>query len=208
MPGGSWCAHHGPGAVVGGHGVRLVQPDGLIESVGAHQAPVDTQDRLDVVGHVVDVRRGDVEVPVVCAHGRVAPQRGEQPREVERPAVDIVPPVRRGGQVDHERGVDALDLHVCHLLQPREVVHGARPRVAAAARIPHVGLVPDDPVAHAAAIAPHESGHERAPQVARVVGGQVKTAGQPVRIHGPRGTAADDADDLAPRGNLTVDHGP
>ena len=80
-------------------------------------------------------------------------------------------------------GIDALDREVRRLQQTRVVLHRAGPGLARVPRLPHVRLVPDNPVADAAPVVLRHALRKRRPRihVGHGAGAVFRADGRPLR---------------------------
>ncbi len=122
---------------------------------------------VDLLGLMVEVQRGHVEVVAVGCSAGVGDERVE---ELAEPV--LVVPVGHGGQVDDGVGVGLFGDDVGDAQQLDEVLdrpspgHVRRPRG-------NLGLVPDGPMVDAASVTGDDGAYEAGPPVVGVVGGQV-----------------------------------
>ncbi len=135
-----------------------------------------------------------VEVVAVC-HGRgVGREHVEQPVQVLLAAVRPVPEIGKPGDVHLQLGIHPLDGRVGGLEETPVVLDRPGPRLPGVARLPHVGLVPDDPVPDAAPVVLRHSPCERGPRI--------HIGNRPRAVLGPQcrpsWRADQDGDDLPP----------
>jgi len=146
---------------------------------------------VEVIDHPVE------KVPVIGCLG-VCDQHIQQAIKVLPPAVRPIPKVGQPRHVDRLPGLCIVDRQVGDLEQPGVVLHAPRPRLPRVAGLPHVRLVPDDPVVNASPIMLCHPPGERGPRVH--VGHGFRAIRRIDRS--PLRRTDQDRNDLPPRGQL------
>lgn len=144
---------HRPAWVVGGGGVGLVDPDGLVQAVLLHRLAEKAGDLADRLRLEVDVQGNDVEIVIVLRGRGVLSDDVQKPLEILPSAINPIPPVGQPSQVDDAVWVSILGCQIGHLQQLVVVLYRTGPRMADVLFVPDIGLIPDDPVIYAACVA-------------------------------------------------------
>jgi hypothetical protein len=106
---------HRPARVVGGRGIGLVDPDGLVQAVLLHRLTKKAGDLVDCLRLEVDVQSHDVKIVIVLRSSGILGDDVQEPLEVLPSAIHPVPPVGQPRQVDDAVGVSLLGSQIGYL---------------------------------------------------------------------------------------------